>query len=701
MKFLYAFLLMLPIYAGATNYYVASGGNDAANGLTPGTAWKTLSRANQFVYATSDSLLLNRGDIFFGSLIVNRSFMNYGAYGTGKKPIITGSIVISSWTSSGNGKYNATVAAKYSLNLVTIDSMPQYSARYPNYNSTNGGFLTYRKVTDTTTVIIPGASLLRNTIRGKVLNIRSVDYRMDRDSIVSVSNAGDTITYVRGSMFLSASAERLLPVSDQYGAFYSKDTSFLDTLGEWVHNPSTSQLKMFFGAANPASFKVEVAIVDTLINVGNKTNISIQDIDFYNAGIFAISTSGGNNTVIRRCSIINSGAIGIQTFQTDRITIDSVDVRQCLANGINNENNFAGRHYGIISNCNVSDIGLLHGMGSFNSGAQYRGILNGCRDTVTVEYCTVNNTGRSGIYWQGSTARIRYNVVSNTQRWFDDDGGIYTYASGNLASPGIVYSDRIMENNIAFNCGVYPNTLFGKRGNTILASSFYLDGRTMATLLRNNIGFGYKRSGLHTNNSTDVTVYNNIFYADTIPSTSILDAQRGISFFKLAGDTIRNLVIKKNVIYIFQPAFQSLAYHAITNTFKVPLPLVVPSYLTMDSNYMNYPNAQVLRIEASSNGVAIPNTKYMLSEWQSNFMQDLNTTKLPSLPKYLTRLVYNPGRVPLPVTLDANYVSATGQFYPAGTFLLDPFSGVLLLYDSPTIPIPSPNKPVRLKIRRG
>lgn len=701
MKFILILLFLFPIYCGATNYYVSTSGNDALAGTSPATAWKTLAKANASVFSGNDSLLLKRGDIFFGAIIVNRSYMNFGAYGSGPNPIIKGSIPLTSWTSDGGGIYSTPLAAKYKLNLVTIDSMPQYIARYPNDNNTNGGFLTFKKVTDSSIIIIPGASALRNVIRAKVLNLKAVDYRMDRDSITNVSVSGDTVYYVRGSITLSPVNENLLPVKDGYGAFYSRDSTFLDTLGEYFYNTATSRLKMYFGVANPASFTIEAAVVDTLFVIGNKVNIFVQDIDFYNAGFYGISSSFALNTKIQRCNIRNSGGTGIHTYQSDRTLIDSVTTDWCLSNGINNENNFAGGTNGVVSNCIVKNTGEIFGMGSFNFTGQYRGIVNGCRDTATVEYCTVTDVGKSGIVFNGNTARVRYNVVNRALKKFDDEGGIYTYVGGTLAAPGITYTDRVISNNIVSNCG-FASTLFGKAGTTILTSGVYLDGRTMNTSVLNNIVFGWKRAGLHMNNPTNVTVYGNIFYADTIPTTAVTNSQRCISFFKLNGDTIRNLTINKNTCYIFQPTVQSLVYHAITNTYAVPLPLIIPDYLNMDSNYFNYPGSQCLRVEAASYGVAIPNTKYTLAEWQANFMVDANTTKLNNLPKYKTRLEYNTTKQNKTVTLDANYRSVTNQLY-SGSFVLAPFTGILLFYDSPTIPVVPPVQygPVRLKIRRG
>lgn len=77
------------------DYYVdAVSGNDANDGLTTGTAWKTLSKVSGESFVPGDTILFNRGDTFQGTLTISSSGSSdnpivYGAYGTGEKPIIT------------------------------------------------------------------------------------------------------------------------------------------------------------------------------------------------------------------------------------------------------------------------------------------------------------------------------------------------------------------------------------------------------------------------------------------------------------------------------------------------------------------------------------------------------------------------------------------------------------------------------------
>lgn len=76
------------------NYYVdATKGSDAADGKTPATAWKTLSKVETITLSAGDSLLFCRGGVYEGQLEVTGKGkpgqqIVVGAYGEGSKPCI-------------------------------------------------------------------------------------------------------------------------------------------------------------------------------------------------------------------------------------------------------------------------------------------------------------------------------------------------------------------------------------------------------------------------------------------------------------------------------------------------------------------------------------------------------------------------------------------------------------------------------------
>lgn len=99
--------------AGAATYYASATGDDAADGLSPTTAWLTIEKVNRSRFSPGDAILFKRGNAWReGQALFGLSNgtadhpIVFGAYGEGPKPRILGSRDLSSaayWTrSSGN-----------------------------------------------------------------------------------------------------------------------------------------------------------------------------------------------------------------------------------------------------------------------------------------------------------------------------------------------------------------------------------------------------------------------------------------------------------------------------------------------------------------------------------------------------------------------------------------------------------------------
>lgn len=96
-------LIIFSSIANATDYYVSSSGNDANNGTSISTPWKTLNKVqsvcNNRTIVAGDRILFKKGDMFTGTLLVSNiwgytansgtatSPITFSTYGTGNKPI--------------------------------------------------------------------------------------------------------------------------------------------------------------------------------------------------------------------------------------------------------------------------------------------------------------------------------------------------------------------------------------------------------------------------------------------------------------------------------------------------------------------------------------------------------------------------------------------------------------------------------------
>ena len=77
---------------GGITYYVANGGSDSANGLTPGTAWQTISHVNGQTFAAGTKILFEGGETFSGAISFTTTNapaggLTVGSYGTGQPTI--------------------------------------------------------------------------------------------------------------------------------------------------------------------------------------------------------------------------------------------------------------------------------------------------------------------------------------------------------------------------------------------------------------------------------------------------------------------------------------------------------------------------------------------------------------------------------------------------------------------------------------
>ncbi|MFB6320163.1 right-handed parallel beta-helix repeat-containing protein [Saccharicrinis sp. FJH54] len=102
--YLSLFTFFLTINSFATNYYISSsGGSNNNDGLSPETAWETLSKINSYSFDGGDSILFKRGDTWVGeSIKIPRDSLNFSAYGFGAKPVFDGNNSVDMLVNLGN-----------------------------------------------------------------------------------------------------------------------------------------------------------------------------------------------------------------------------------------------------------------------------------------------------------------------------------------------------------------------------------------------------------------------------------------------------------------------------------------------------------------------------------------------------------------------------------------------------------------------
>src|SRR6476469_2378122 len=261
MKIFFTLLFMGLLYcANAKTYYFSTSGNDsysATQAQNQSTPWKTITKLNA-IFSTlqpGDKVLFKRGDTFYGSIIIAKSGttsapITLGAYGSGAKPIITGFVTISKWTSIGSGKYQGySSALGTNVNSVAVNGLPKEMGRYPNSDAPLKGYLYFEShgtnsITDNELASSPDWT-------GAELVIRTKQWVIDLVKVTGQS--GRTLKY---------SPSNTATPRDNYGYFLQNDLRTLDRFGEWYYKPSNKNFYMYFGGSSPSNYKVQVSAVN-------------------------------------------------------------------------------------------------------------------------------------------------------------------------------------------------------------------------------------------------------------------------------------------------------------------------------------------------------------------------------------------------------------------------------------------------------
>ena len=605
----------------ATNYYISSAGNDLNTGKSTAAPWRTLAKLNASfgVIAAGDSILLNRGDVFFGSIIITKSGtaaarIVVAAYGIGAKPLITGFANLTGWTDMGAGIWQLSVPAiKSNVNLVTLNGSQQAIGRYPNANAANGGYLNYESLNGTSTTITDNELTSAINWTGADVVIRKNHWILD---ICKIDNhTGTLIDYTN-----PAATENTYPGIVNFGYFIQNDPRTLDQLGEWYLNKSTKVIQMFFGTALPTAYTLKASVVDTVINAGASAYITIDNIAVEGANKFGIFSFNGNATIISNCDVTNSGNYGLYVWNVPNTLIQNNKVVDALTTGI-----FVNNTYVIPTNIvgnTVKNIALKAGMGE-SGDSKYTGILvNG--NNVNIELNRVDSTGYNGIQFQGNNILIKRNFVTNCASVKDDGGGIYTY----VGSDPTIYTNRVVTENVVIKAIGAP---FGTDNvNSDDGRGIYMDGNTMNVSITNNTVANCVGAAMYLNNTRGMKVNGNTMFNNN----------SGVSMQRFPQNPlVRNNEVKNNIFYPLQQTQKNFTYWngALNEPTVMDIQTDMRALGTFDSNYYRNDIEQPFDhfYHLTEGGTFVDPSPMNIPVWKTFMNQDANSKKVvKDIPEY-------------------------------------------------------------------
>jgi len=558
--------------------------------IDPTADFTTIALANAHTYVAGDRLLLNKGETFYGTLIIGQSGTSgspiiIGAYGTGANPIITGFTTITGWTNEGNGIYSKVITSDAQTNMVTVDGVNTAMGRTPN----SGTYNTYESCSGHVSITDNGIGTSTNWTNAEVV-IRKNLWRWDRGLVTN--HTGDTFTYTDLTTGSNATAN--------YGYFIQNDLRTLDQLGEWYHNTTTGTFYMYFGMVDPTTKTVKVATKNYGVynyNGGNGADYIVYDnlnfTGYIKSGVYLGNVSIYNT--VQNCSINLSGGTGVEARWSASYTI----VTNCT---IANTTNGAvccmpDATYLTVTNCNISNTGLIIGSNLGTSG--HYTAISASSDNDLIQYNSISNTGYDGIYIGGNSTEIRNNLIDNSCLILNDGGAIYTYGT---------HTSVVIDGNIVLNSFGY----IGGTPNLVqLGDGIYLDEYANGITVSNNTVANCSNSGIKIHKGHD----------DIVSGNTLYNNQKGINFenwvneANLANITFTgNKCIAKSAIQY--PLVFTSSYASYTSSL---------SSFTMSANYYARPIDDNLSINTSVLGAY--NNNKTLAQWKTFSGKDANSNK--------------------------------------------------------------------------
>jgi len=552
-------VLSLSNTLNARNFYFSTSiGDDSrtvAQAQNPLTPWKTLNKLNSFFPSllAGDSVLFKRGEVFDGKIIVTKSGtatapIVLSAFGTGSKPVINGFTTLSGWTNLGGGIWQAAAPyCKASLNMVTLNDVPQAIGRYPNE-----GYLTFESANGTTSITDNQLASSPNWTGAEVV-IRKTHWVIDRNVITN--HTGTVITYSTGSDY---------PGLPGYGYFIQNDPKTLDKIGEWYFNPVNKNFQFYFGSGNPSLYLVKASKVDTLVYINNRSNIKYDNLSFQGANFASFLINNSQNITIQFCEILYSGTDAILASNTANLT--------CKNSLINHSNNdaFAIDTYGgtsvrtLVSDNIIKNSGLIPGMGGNGDGKNFALSIQSEKSIIQNNY--VDSCGYLGIVFTGDSTVVKNNVVNHFCMVKDDGSGIYTY----IETPSVIYYGRKVLNNIVLNGFGAPA---GTSDMIPAASGIYLDGYTQNVLASGNTVSQCSLAGIYIGwYAKNLTIRENVLF-------------NNLYQFKVdnKNTSTSNLTIRKNIFFTKSTNQQLFSFLSTVNNYQIG------QLGSFDSNYYIHP----------------------------------------------------------------------------------------------------------------
>lgn len=592
---LIAKLALLTSSSLATTYYVSPTGSDSNNGTSQATAWQTITRVNQISSSLQpgDKVLFQKGGSYRGKLTISSngsaaSYIEIGAYGTGARPVISGSVAVTGWTVHSGNIWRAPVSQ--APKQVYVDGQLMNIARFPNT-----GWL---RVDQGTSTSLTDSELnqANGYWNGATAVIRTTNWSYDTAYVSNFSN---------GVLTHSSTGNSLQ--SYQWGYFLRNKLALLDAPGEWYYDSFGGYLYLWCPSnANPANALVETAVLDNGIYVSyQRHHIKIDGIAMKHQYDAALRLAGSTQVEAMNCTLSDTWQ-GIKSTGSQQ-SFHDLTIQRTYGTGV-----YLMDDNTSFTNNTLDDIALQPGLGEPNWG--YFG-LRCTGSNMTITNNRFENIGYIGLVAERN-ALIEHNVVHVALALLNDGGGIALDNADGMIVRNNIVSD--LTGNIESSATNYYNAVHMCHG-IYFGNISIKNTRVEANTVANCLGSGIHVD--HTMVSTGNRIENNILFNNTI-QLSISDYSNYNGPGATAPYYVPNFndVYNGNVLYcLSKDQLCMRQYHVYGNNWV--------DYGTFTNNrYFNPYNDRSIFLHNTFSGTQ----KYFtLERWQTDRNEDLNSTRSP------------------------------------------------------------------------
>ena len=531
-------LVFLSIVGNATNYYVAADGNDSNVGTSSATPFLTLTKISQLTSSnyiqSGDKIFLRKGDIFRGTLYLEyyeNNNIQILAYGSGTKPIIKGSEIVTNWLPVETNLWVATISQ--APKEVYANGTILTCARYPN-----SGFL-FVDTGAAASLASIGISNSGIDFTGADVCLRTSDFSYERRKIESQTN--NSITFLPTTY--TTSSNRNFYITNCYSA--------LDNEGEWFYDSASQQL-FLFALSNPNIAVIEAGVYDYGIKTAyNISDCKVDGIAFQHQLNEAIWIAGNcNNTTVVNCDFSN-----LQTgmfIMKNNVSIQNNSFSDIYFKGIATQN----LNNSIISNNTFQRIGkrIIQTEPSGNIAIY----ANGTESNTLITNNDLNDLGYIGIVILGTGNIVEKNVISNYLNVLSDGGAIYTCCNGT--------NSNIVRNN--FITQIHGDLNGTADANDAIGTGIYLDNNSQQTVVENNTIYNLDLK-------TGISI-NWLSHSNTINANTVYNCRKAIEFNDTFANSIYGNSLTNNILYCIDEKAIPLVARSTQNTFN---------FGTFDYNY--------------------------------------------------------------------------------------------------------------------